>query len=63
MELQSEPKLEAPTRRIDGKTFGKSKDSLKTKSATERFKSKEKKNMVDCGQHFHVWNSGLSHVH
>lgn len=43
MELQSEPKLEAPTRRIDGKTFGKSKDSLKTKSATERFKKQIKK--------------------
>lgn len=43
MELQSEPKLEAPTRRIDGKTFGKSKDSLKTKSATERFKKQRKK--------------------
>lgn len=43
MELQSEPKLEAPTRRTDGKTFGKSKDYLKTESATERFKKQRKK--------------------
>lgn len=63
MKLQSEPRVEAPTRIIDGKTFGKSKDSLKTKSATERFKKQRKKKWWICGQHFHVSNSGLSRDH